>query len=66
MLGGIALVLALQVFITYNPVMNMILRTSPLETMDWIIIALTSSSVFFLIELEKYVKNKRKMHQSGN
>ncbi|MGM0771643.1 MAG: cation-translocating P-type ATPase [Halobacteriota archaeon] len=60
MLGGVALVIILQVFITYNPFMNTILRTSPLETMDWLIIALTSSSVFFLIELEKYLRNKRK------
>ncbi|WP_440951723.1 cation-translocating P-type ATPase [Methanococcoides sp. FTZ1] len=59
MLAGIALVVSLQLFITYNPVMNTILRTSPLETMDWIIITLTSSSVFFLIELEKYVKKRK-------
>ncbi|AKB85332.1 HAD-IC family P-type ATPase [Methanococcoides methylutens] len=66
MLAGIALVLSLQVFITYSPTMNSILRTSPLEIMDWVIIALTSSSVFFLIELDKYIKNKRKTDQVSN
>jgi len=62
MLMGIALVLSLQVFITYNPTMNAILKTSPIDPVDWIVIVVTASSVFFLIELEKYVKKKRKMN----
>jgi calcium-translocating P-type ATPase len=59
MLGGISLVLLLQLFITYSPLMNSVLRTAPLEIIDWMIILLVSSTVFFVIEAEKLVYRKR-------
>ncbi|WMW22986.1 HAD-IC family P-type ATPase [Methanolobus mangrovi] len=55
MLGGVALVLLLQLSITYSPLMNDVLRTAPLEILDWMIIILVSSTVFFVIEAEKLV-----------
>ena len=59
MLGGIAVVVALQLFITYNPIMNNILRTAPLELLDWCLIVIVSSSVFFMVELEKYLRKRK-------
>ncbi len=59
MLGGVSLVILLQLFITYSPLMNGVLRTAPLEIADWITIVLVSSTVFFVIEAEKLVYKKR-------
>ena len=58
MLGGVALVILLQLFITYTPLMNDVLRTAPLEIADWILIILVSSTVFFVIEAEKLLYKK--------
>ncbi|WP_406661672.1 HAD-IC family P-type ATPase [Methanolobus sp. ZRKC3] len=58
MLGGIALVIFLQLFITYNPLMNSVMRTAPLEIADWVIIVLVSSTVFFIIEGEKLLHRR--------
>ncbi len=59
MLLGIAIVLGLQLFITYDPTMNALLRTSPLELVDWVKMVLISSSVFFIVEIDKYITKKR-------
>ncbi len=58
MLLGIALVLLLQMMITYVPAFNFIFSTARIEMIDWVIIVLVSSSVFFLIEFEKYLYKK--------
>ncbi len=58
MLLGIAIVLGLQLLITYNPTMNTLLRTSPLEAVDWLKMILISSSVFFIVEIDKYIAKK--------
>ncbi len=59
MLLGIAVVISLQLLITYNTYLNGILKTSPLELFDWVIIIGISSSVFFIVEAEKYLMKKR-------
>ncbi len=58
MLLGIAIVIALQMMITYVPAINSIFSTAPIEAVDWLMIVLVSSSVFFLIEFEKYICKK--------
>ncbi|WP_407356747.1 cation-translocating P-type ATPase [Methanolobus sp. WCC5] len=58
MLLGIAIVIALQMMITYVPAINSIFSTAPIEAADWLMIVLVSSSVFFLIEIEKYLHKK--------
>ncbi len=60
MLGGIVTVILLQLFITYNSLMNSILDTAPLEFLDWIFIILVSSTVFFVIEAEKVIHRKHR------
>lgn len=59
MLLGISIVISLQMLITYHPVMNSVFKTAPLAITDWILIIIVSSSVFFVIEFEKYL-HKRK------
>ncbi|QLC49841.1 HAD-IC family P-type ATPase [Methanolobus zinderi] len=58
MLGGVFLVILLQLFITYNGFMNGVMSTAPLEITDWMVIILISSSVFFLVEAEKLFHKK--------
>jgi magnesium-transporting ATPase (P-type) len=55
MLGGVGIVLILQLMITYIPFLNGVMRTSPLAIIDWLVIVLISSSVFFMIEAEKFL-----------
>jgi magnesium-transporting ATPase (P-type) len=59
MLGGVGLVILLQLLVTYSPSVNGILRTAPLDVSDWVLIVLLSSSVFFLIEAEKYLAKRK-------
>jgi magnesium-transporting ATPase (P-type) len=59
MLLGIAIVIGLQLLITYNSFMNSVFETAPLLPVDWILIIATSSTVFFIIEFDKYL-HKRK------
>ncbi|WP_094227689.1 cation-translocating P-type ATPase [Methanolobus psychrotolerans] len=58
MLLGIAIVILLQMIITYVPAINSIFSTAPIHAADWLMIVLVSSSVFFLIEFEKYMYKK--------
>lgn len=58
MLLGIAIVITLQVLITYSSYLNSILKTTPLEVFDWVIIICISSLVFFIIEAEKYLMKR--------
>ncbi len=55
MLLGIGIVMLLQLLITYNGALNSVFSTAPLRAVDWLMIIVVSSTVFFLIELEKYL-----------
>ncbi|HML26318.1 MAG TPA: cation transporting ATPase C-terminal domain-containing protein [Methanomethylovorans sp.] len=58
MLLGIGIVVLLQLLITYNGALNSVFSTAPLRVVDWLMIIVVSSTVFFLIELEKYLYKK--------
>jgi magnesium-transporting ATPase (P-type) len=58
MLLGIAVVIFLQMMITYEPAINSIFSTAPILPADWLMIVLVSSTVFFAIEFEKYLYKK--------
>ncbi|MCL7416111.1 MAG: HAD-IC family P-type ATPase, partial [ANME-2 cluster archaeon] len=62
MLLGISIVIALQMFITYHPLMNSVFSTEPLAPFDWVWIILASSSVFFIVEFEKYLHKRRRAY----
>lgn len=55
MLLGIGIVILLQLLISYNATLNSIFSTAPLLAVDWLMIIVVSSTVFFLIEFEKYL-----------
>lgn len=50
-----ALLVFLQVLFTYAPFMQRIFATTPLDLEQWLVILVVSSSVLFLVELEKFV-----------
>ncbi|MBW6470540.1 MAG: HAD-IC family P-type ATPase [Methanosarcinaceae archaeon] len=59
MLLGTAIVIGLQMLITYHPVMNTVFKTAPLGLENWAWIIGVSSAVFFIVEFEKFL-HKRK------
>lgn len=62
MLLGIAIVVVLQMLITYHPLMNTIFKTAPISLFDWLWIIPAASSVFFVIEFEKYLYKRKKAY----
>lgn len=59
-LYAIGILLVLQSLFNYTPFMQALFATVPLGLSDWITILLTSSSVLFLVEFEKYILRKRR------
>jgi Ca2+-transporting ATPase len=47
------------IFIIYNPLMNKIFTTIPLNFIDWVLIFLVSLTTVFLIEVIKHLFNKK-------
>lgn len=56
-----ALMIILQLGVTYLPFMNEALGTYPLELHDWMYPLIMGLTVFFIVELEKFVMNKLKL-----
>ena len=52
-LGAIAVLLLFQMAFTYLPPLHTLFGTAPIASRDWLLIALVSSSVLFLVEVEK-------------
>ncbi len=55
MLGAIALTVVLQLAVIYVPVFNGIFHTQPLPVYDLVLCLLLSSSVLFVVEIEKWL-----------
>ncbi len=60
---GIFAMIVLQLVATYSPHFNAILHTAPLDANMWVEIVTVSSLVFFLVELEKYVRTMGAMRR---
>ena len=56
---AIGLVISFQLLFTYAPPMQFLFQTEPLDAVTWAEIVAISSSVFFLVEIEKWVLRKR-------
>jgi cation-transporting ATPase F len=56
LLGGVGLMLALQMLYTYLPVMNTLFRTAPIVLRDWAWIILIGIGVHVVIEIEKGIR----------
>jgi len=55
LVGATCIVIALQFLVVYNPVMQKILRTSALNSEDWLYIILVSSSIIIVEEIRKLI-----------
>ena len=53
------MLILLQLLFTYAPFMQTLFATEPIEPGEWVVILLVSSSVLFLVELEKLILRKR-------
>ena len=58
MLLGVAIVISLQMLITYDPGANTVFHTAPLTPAQWAVIILVASSVFFTVEFTKYIRKR--------
>lgn len=65
MLLSTAIVIGLQMLITYNPAMNMVFKTAPLAVSDWIWIIGVSSTIFVIVEFDKFL-HRRKGARKGD
>ncbi|MFU8820305.1 MAG: cation-transporting P-type ATPase [Gammaproteobacteria bacterium] len=57
--AAVAVVLGLQLLLTYLPVMNTLFGTAPLDAIDWLLLVLVSATVVPLVELEKFILRRR-------
>jgi P-type Ca2+ transporter type 2C len=55
MLGAVALTYVLQFAVVYLPFMNRILHTQPLPPADLAVALILSTSLFFIVEFEKWI-----------
>nr|MDO8084024.1 HAD-IC family P-type ATPase [Candidatus Sigynarchaeum springense] len=60
LLFSIILSISLQVMVTYIPLFQIGLGTTPLTLLEWLEISLVSSTVFFGDEIRKFVQQKRR------
>jgi Ca2+-transporting ATPase len=59
LLASVILALALQVIITYVPVLNPVFQTQALSLKEFTVVAVLSSLVFFAVEIEKLISRRR-------
>jgi len=61
---SIVLVIIIQVAIIYVPLLQKVFQTTPLDVYQWIVIILTSSTVFIVYEIVKWVRRSRNKRNS--
>jgi Ca2+-transporting ATPase len=58
--AGVAVMVVLQLLFTYLPQANYIFQSAPLELLDWVKILAFAMLVYFLVELEKGIRRRRR------
>lgn len=59
LLGAVVLTAALQFLVVFTPFGNTVFDTTPLDATELIVAVLLASSVFFAVEVEKYLRRHR-------
>ena len=59
LLGATSIVIILQIVAVYNPFMQKILHTVPLDQSDWILVIGVASSIVFVEEIRKFFHRKK-------
>ncbi|AZQ65217.1 cation-transporting P-type ATPase [Flammeovirga pectinis] len=60
LIGGVMIMISLQLLLTYAPFMNTLFGTTPIDSKAWGLIIGISTILFLLVELEKFIRNKLK------
>jgi Ca2+-transporting ATPase len=60
MIGALLLTASLQFMVIYTPFFNEIFKTAPLTLNELLLTLAVSSIVFWAVELEKWIKNRKK------
>ncbi len=60
LIGAVLLTFILQLLITYTPFLQTIFKTQALSAKEFLIVGVASSLVFFAVEIEKWMSNKRR------
>jgi Ca2+-transporting ATPase len=68
MVAAISIAVILQLLIIYIPFFNRTFQTNPLSTFELLLTVLVSSTVFWMVEAEKFLKrsNKKNLKEKGN
>ena len=64
LLGGVALMVALQMLMTYLPGMNQLFGTAPFPAEEWLWIILVGVIIHLAVELEKWIRRRRAARRS--
>ena len=62
LVGALLVIILLQIFAVYNPIMQKLLRTTPLKLSEWGIILAVGTSIVFVEEIRKFFY-RRKMRK---
>ncbi len=58
LLGGVALMTALQLFFTYSPLMNKMFHTAPIDLMSWLYIVGVGIVIYGTVGIEKMLRRR--------
>ncbi len=58
LISGVLIMIGLQMFFTYSPVMNRFFHSAPISLGAWVRILLIGLSIHIIIEIEKLVRNR--------
>ncbi|MBU0744207.1 MAG: HAD-IC family P-type ATPase, partial [Gammaproteobacteria bacterium] len=59
LVGATGIIILLQLFAIYNPIMQKLLRTTPLKLSEWLIIFAIASSIILAEEIRKFFYRKK-------
>ncbi len=59
LLGAMFIIISLHLLAVYNPFMQKIMRTAPLEFSEWLVIILVAFSVIFIEEIRKFFYRRK-------
>jgi Ca2+-transporting ATPase len=59
-LGGSALMLLIQLVVTYSPLMNRLLHTAPIDARWWLVMTAVGAAIFLVAEVKKMLVARRR------
>ena len=63
---AVVVLILFQLLFTYAPPMQLLFQTTPLSVMHWVHIVAVASSLFFMVELEKWLLRRFRARRGGS